>query len=410
MTRQGVTTYTSCGMPKPSRLLDLASRLAPALGAGLALAILALFARIPDAEAGYLAKPALGVLAAVGWLAPRRNGEAALGALWVVVAAWVLPPGPVRGAAVMLILAATLAATVTRRVAATGRWTPTAWLALAFGLQFLLRSPRMFDPDWGLRLAGTFFGLPLVAAVSLLWVERRWGNRAALGLGLLTVLPDVGFSVRSTLVLVLLAGLASIPRRRLVPVPGAVLALAGASAFLVGLTGSYPWLRPEPWTSVTAGTVELIRSPAAPVAADPGMPVVLSQHVPAFALDGFDAPISRVVLDTHLTDSATLPAGTPVATVRLKTEGGRTQRTWTLAAGVDTGEWAASRPDVAAVPGFRAPAPWVSWIPPEGSFFAHRYRSRFALDEPLEAAVLSVVRRSDLPPGVGLVVTSAEVR
>ncbi len=397
-------------MPKPSRLLDRASRLAPALGAGLALVVLAQFARVPDTEAAYLAKPALGVLAAAGFLAPRRNGEAALGALLVVVATWVLPPGPVRGAAVMLVLAATLAGTVTRRIADARRWTPTAWLALTFGLQLLLRSPRLFDPDWGLRLAGTFVGLPLVASVSLLWVERRFGLRAALGLGLLTVLPDAGFSVRSTLILVLLAGFASIPRRRLVPVPGAVLGLVGASAFAVALAGTYPWLRPEPWKAVTAGAVDLVRSPAAPVAADPGVPVVLSPRIPAFALDGFDAPVSRVVLDTHLIDSAALPFGTPVATVRLKTGGGRTQRTWTLAAGVDTGEWAASRPDVAAVAGFRAPAPWVSWIPPQGSFFAHRYRSRLALDEPLEAAVLSVVRRSDLPPGVGLVVTSAEVR
>lgn len=392
------------------RLLDLAGRLAPALGAGWALTVLARFSRVPDAEAAYLAIPALGVLAAAGGLALRRGWETPVGAILVTLAAWVLPSGPVRGAVVLATLAATLAAAGARRFALRTSWTPAVWVAWTFGVQFLLRSPRLFEPEWGGRLLGTFVGLPLVAAAALVWIDRRFGRGAALLAGLLTVLPDAGFSVRATLILALVSGLASIPRRRLVAVPGPALAVAGALGFAVALAASYPWLRADPWRSVLTGAWEILAPPAAPVASDAGAPAALTVDAPVFRLDGFDAQASVVILDTHLSNAAALAPGTPVATVRLKTEAGRVHGDWTLAAGVDTGEWAASRADVAAIAGFRAPRPWLSWIPPEGGFFAHLYRSRLETESPGEAAALSVVRRADLPAEVELVVNSAEVR
>lgn len=394
-------------------ILRIAARAVPAAGAGLALAALAEFSRQPDAEAAYLAMPVVGVLAAVGLLSPSRAerlAEASVGALLVVLVVWTLPPGPVRGAAVTAILTTALAMAAGRRITEPGRWVSAAWFPLVFGLQVLLRSGRLLEVDWSVRHLGTFVGLPLVAAAALWWLERRLGLRTALCAAAAIVLPFGAFSVRGTVVLVLAAGLAVRIRRREPPIPAAVPAALGACVFAVALAASYPWLRSDPGSSVAFGAWDLLRSPDPPLAVHRSAPVVLSPAVPAFALDGFDAPVSRVVLDTYLTDSATLPPGTPVATVRLKTEVGEVRETWDLIAGVDTGEWAAGRPDVSGTPGFAAPAPWVSWIPPEGGFFAHRYRRLRDLAEPTEATSVSVVRRADLPSGVRLVVASAEVR
>lgn len=397
-----------------TRTLRIAARCVPALGVGSALAALAFFSRNPDAEATYLAIPAVAVLVAVAWLAPGRSGvlptEASWGALLVTLTAWTLPPGPVRGATVMIILATTLATATTRRVVEPESRPPALWFPLVFGLQVLLRSGRLFEMDWSVRHLGTFIGLPMLAALALLWLERRLGLWAALCLGALAVLPFAGFSVLGTLGLVVVAGVATWIRPRETPIPVGVPAVLGMCLFVVTLAASYPWLRPAPLASLTSGVLDVLQSPGAPVAATDGAPVVLSPATPVFALDGFDASISRVILDTHLTDSAALPPGTPVATVRLKTEVGHVRETWVLAAGVDTGEWAADRPDVASTPGFAAPSPWLSWIPPEGGFFAHRYRHRRDLEVPVEATSVSVVRRPDLPPGVRLVVTSAVVR
>lgn len=123
--------------------------------------------------------------------------------------------------------------------------------------------------------------------------------------------------------------------------------------------------------------------------------------------------VAEVVVDSYLSDSASLAAGTPVADLRIFTTDGRRYE-WTLRAGIESGEWAARRKDVAALPGFAAPRPWLSWVAPGGSVLAQRYRSRWrpatAAGEAVEARRLEIVRRGELAESVALAVFHLELR
>ena len=78
-----------------------------------------------------------------------------------------------------------------------------------------------------------------------------------------------------------------------------------------------------------------------------------------------------------------------------------------LRAGVDSGEWAAQRPDVLASARLESPAPWVSWI--ANGFYAQRYRSRKELDPGFQAERLEIERSAALPPEVALAIHQVEV-
>ena len=139
-------------------------------------------------------------------------------------------------------------------------------------------------------------------------------------------------------------------------------------------------------------------------------PEVLRGEHPRFDADlSTVVKVSEVVVDSYLTDAAELPTGTPVADVRLTGEGG-TRWTWTLQAGVDTAEWAAQRDNVASVPGFVAPPPWLSRVASEGDIFAQRYRSRSVLESPIEVDHLAIVRRDALPETVSIAIFHLELR
>lgn len=121
--------------------------------------------------------------------------------------------------------------------------------------------------------------------------------------------------------------------------------------------------------------------------------------------------VSEVVIDSHLTHSTGLAAGTVVGTVRL---GGDTPddilASWPLVVGTNTGEWAAARPDIAGRPGFEAPPPWLSRLAPDGTFFAQRFRARLPGAPKRRAGFVSIHRRPDLPPEVRLVIYRVELR
>jgi len=123
----------------------------------------------------------------------------------------------------------------------------------------------------------------------------------------------------------------------------------------------------------------------------------------------FAVPTQSVVIDSYLENSASLPTGTPVSRVILIDSAGE-RRSWLLRAGLDTGEWAARRPDVAGLPGFQAPAPWLSWVTASRDIFAQRYRASWQLDEMVEVVHLDVQRVEDLPSEVALAIFHLELR
>jgi hypothetical protein len=138
----------------------------------------------------------------------------------------------------------------------------------------------------------------------------------------------------------------------------------------------------------------------------PEMPVVIDAGRPMWEAGVPGHPVRALVVDSNLTNGASLPPGTPVATVSLRDPAGRTVG-WTLRAGEDTGEWAARRPDVAGL-GARVPRAWLSWV--AGDFFAQRYRCRWKLQRPERFVQLRVERVPGAPPDLALALYQLEVR
>lgn len=116
-----------------------------------------------------------------------------------------------------------------------------------------------------------------------------------------------------------------------------------------------------------------------------------------------------IVIDTYVDNAATLEPGTPVG--RLSLTGPDGERVdWQLRVGYETGEWAARRPDVAELPGFRAPPHWLAWVAPGGDVFAQRYRAEWRPVEPIEVAAIELLRSEDLPIETSLAVFHLELR
>ena len=139
-------------------------------------------------------------------------------------------------------------------------------------------------------------------------------------------------------------------------------------------------------------------------------PVVLAAASPRIDLElTAGTPIAELILDTYLSDAATLALGTPVADLQLTGADGA-HWTGTLRAGFDTAEWAARRKDVKSLPGFVAPPPWLSRVASSGDVFAQRYRGRMRLEVPLAADRLEITRRETLPEAVSLAIFHLELR
>jgi hypothetical protein len=185
---------------------NLPVRLLVPLGALAAMASFAGRDTFPAgiAEGLYLAVLAAAALLPVGWLAPAPAVELGLGAVLATAAVWALPPGPGRGAAMVLVLVATLAGAAARRLV-TGPSSPGVLIPLALGAQVLLRGELLLAPALTVRLLVALLALPVAGALAVATLARRHGPvlpLVAAGVAL-TLAP--GFNVASTLALVALA-------------------------------------------------------------------------------------------------------------------------------------------------------------------------------------------------------------
>ena len=141
-----------------------------------------------------------------------------------------------------------------------------------------------------------------------------------------------------------------------------------------------------------------------------GTPVVLTAERNEVVRElELDTPVASLLVDSYLENSAQLPTGTPFAEATVETKDGNRQH-WLLRVGIESGEWAARRDDVATQEGFEAPSPWLAWIPAGSEIFAQRYRARWDLTEPVKATRLTMTRRSELPPELGVAILHLELR
>ncbi|HVR96977.1 MAG TPA: hypothetical protein VMW27_10205 [Thermoanaerobaculia bacterium] len=208
------------------------------------------------AESGYLALVATAVLLAVAVLAPRPAPETALGAVLAVTAVWGLPPGPGRGAAVLLLLTAALAIAAVRRLAVTLPELPLeVSVPLCLGAQLLLRGDLLFEPALSPRILVSLLVLPVAAAGAATLLARRHGGGLALIAAGTAALAAPGWNVASTLAMVALAmgDLLAWPDLRWPAKATAFLALlaplaweprAAIPAAIAGIALAFPWIAP----------------------------------------------------------------------------------------------------------------------------------------------------------------------
>jgi hypothetical protein len=268
---------------------SLAARLASPLAAVLAIAVFARFQADPVAasETAYLGL-ALGlVLVAAAVVAPRPSIESQGGALLATAAVWALPAGPARGAVSVALAAGALAVAVVRWLpigSARGhddtrghgsahgdggevddRWLPAApLLALAFGLQALLRASELLVPGSTLRGVALFVGFPLAGAVAVLALARLHGRRRALLAGAAVVLAGPGFRPATVAALLTLAAASwllardplagdLLPALLRAPVRGLEERRRAAARLAVRLAAAAIVLAPFAWDPRTAG-------------------------------------------------------------------------------------------------------------------------------------------------------------
>ncbi|MEE8523773.1 MAG: hypothetical protein V3T72_07555 [Thermoanaerobaculia bacterium] len=412
-------------------------------------------------------RPALLAGGAVVVLAPGWNVTTTVALIAAAAAAWLADPDLARwqkALAVAVLVGSTWmspplgALTVLAGLSLWVRGRMTL-LPPAAGLLLVLVSPSggaWTWSFWNIALDGWLSGLTILPAVILVVLEknRRALQLAAHGLLFTLLLAKVGSGPEAWaggLVLIALA----------IPTHGTAAGLQRAWAavlvFGTSLLASYPWMRIDPrgdllellglgppagagllavsifigWLvdrrrRVSAGTwaaatpaalvLLLVAWPLMRTASPTEVPVnsygavTLSSETSSWERAVSGQPISNLALDTHLIFGAELARGTAVATVELFDADGLISQSWTLRAGSDTAEWAAARPDVAALPGFTAPPPWISRLAPDGTFFARRFRAHFAVADPRRPGSLMIRRDPALPPDVRLVIYRVELR
>jgi hypothetical protein len=162
------------------------------------------------AESACLAMMAVAALLPAGFLAPWPAYEVGIGSTLAAAAVWALPPGPGRGAALMVLLVSTLAVTAGRALHSRfsgGEWGREVSLLvpLALGAQALLRGGLLFAPPSPFRLAVALVALPVAAGLALSVLARRHGMALALIAGGTAAVLAPGFNMASTLGLIALA-------------------------------------------------------------------------------------------------------------------------------------------------------------------------------------------------------------
>jgi hypothetical protein len=357
---------------------------------------------------------AAGELVAAGPLAARLAAGA------VLAGAVVWEPGP--GAAVALCALALwkprLAAALAGPAAAAmlfwldaSDWRHILWLPLLV--------PAVVLPDrrhWA-RLAT---GAVLAAAVP--WSPDMAALAAPLGLVALSLAPAGPAKSLQTIWAATLLGatalLASYPWLRPEPLVEALswfglaprpLPALGCAVVLLALAAAGSVLRPV-WAGRLAGATVIaaaaLHLPSPGVSLIPEeMPVVLDAARPSWDVSVGGSLTRRLIVESTLANSASLPSGSAVARIRLVTTEGETLE-YPLRTGTETGEWAARRPDLAkAAPA--QPRAWISWV--AGDFFAQRYRCRVVLEDGERLASLTVERLSHLPADVTVALHGARL-
>ena len=136
--------------------------------------------------------------------------------------------------------------------------------------------------------------------------------------------------------------------------------------------------------------------------------ITLTQDRPRWQVKIPETPARKLTVVSNLAFAADLPAGRPVAVLRLHHPDGSTTLSH-LRAGTDTAEWAARRPDVASRPELVTPQPWRVSAAPDGPFFSQRYRSVHPLDTEEPVVSVDIFRRRNLPEEVSLTLFQLEL-
>jgi hypothetical protein len=189
-------------------LLDLVARAVVPLAAWAAMVAYAVREADPAAlaEGRFLALVAAAVLLAAAALAPAPAWEPGLGAVLATAIVWALPAGPGRGAALGLLLAAVLTVAAARRLARELPGLPLeVAVALALGVQILLRGELLLAADLGLRTLVALLVLPVAGAAAVTILAQRHGGGRVLVAGGTALLLAPGWNVAATLALVALA-------------------------------------------------------------------------------------------------------------------------------------------------------------------------------------------------------------
>ena len=297
-------------------------------------------------------------------LLPGKGRIAAVGVAALMTATVPLTPGAAALAAPLALAALAALAPLTDRRDAAFVVPQRVWTGAALGGAALLASYPWLRAE------------PLATALSLLGRSLGPALTAAVAGGFL-VLAGVGVTWG---------------RRWEEPLRSARLAGLAAALLALALLAALP------------GTGTAIVAPESPVVLDAGHPVWEARLAGPTA--GNVEAVATMVVDSSLSNSAGLEAGTPVAVVRWQDGAGRSAE-WTLRAGEETGEWALRRPDVART-GASAPPPWVSWV--AGDFLAQRYRARWTLPRREHPVLLRIERAAGVPPELAAALYGVEVR
>jgi hypothetical protein len=349
-------------------------------------------------EGLFLGELSAAVLLVVAALAPAPALELGLGSVLAVTAVWALPPGPGRGAAVMLLLTAAFLTACVRRLSTVLPDLPFAVsIPLALGVQILLRSELLFEPP-GVRTMVALLALPVAAGAAMTVLS---GEIALLAAGVV-VLFGPGWNVTTTLVIIGLAAVGVFLPRFPRPLRLVLLPL-GILIALTALLDAYPWRRAEPVRAALRLFVPTFGTRLLP----PETSISLDAAYPFREKDIPPEPIGSLILESALSNGAGLENGTPVAVMSLTDPSGRTIER-TIRAGEDTGEWAAKRADVNATARLRSPEPWITWF--FDGFLAQRYRTRWDLPVPGRYSRVRLALSPNLPPQVSLTVHQVEIR
>lgn len=259
-------------------------------------------------------------------------------------------------------------------------WTTATIAALLAAAWIARRAERRGIPGLE-RLAAALAALPA------LLVAPPWLAVALAGTGAVALSPvDAGHRAAS--------------RRILTGLAAGALGAVSAAALVTVAAGAFPWSLERPLARV-----------ADAISLHAGRRVLVLHEGRSLSLDAeplrFDlaAPtrVRTVSVDSFLLDSATLECDRPVAELAV-VDGERTLWSAPVAAGRDTGDWAAERPDVRARSLCAAPRPLQRWPSPHARFFSRRYRATWTVDA-TELASSLVVRPIDQESGARLVLT-----